>query len=326
MSRKPRLHETGDIHHIMSHGIDSLNLFENDQDRQVFMNILDKNFLQFDCHCYGFVFMDNHYHLLIRPAGDTLSKMMRIINNTYARYLNKSRGRRGYVFRDRFKSIPTRDLNYVRNLILYIHANPVRGNILKSTKELDSFRWSSHRLLKRKKDLFSWFKRDYTLSLFTSQKRTCLNGYISELRSHTNETTEDFNAWDVDPDHKTPEPIIPSTVFKKEAQWVRKIVKEAEKKLQIRKKLICQPDIIKKLLSASCKQFSINKNDFEENIRHRTNEICRVVKLFSYWAIEIAGFSGVLVGKILHRSNSSVLRMASLGRPIAQNIPFPVKV
>jgi len=200
MSRKPRMHETGDIHHVMSHGIDSLNLFENEQDCQTFLAILEKNFLQFECHCYGFVFMKSHYHLLIRPSGENLSKMMRIINNTYARYINKSRNRRGYVFFDRFKSIPTRDLNYVKNLILYIHANPIRANIVSSTKELDSYSWSSHNLLKEDTSSCSWFKRDYILSMFTSQNSSSYKNYTKELRSYTNEKTEDFHAWAVEID------------------------------------------------------------------------------------------------------------------------------
>ena len=326
MSRKPRLHETGDIHHIMSHGIDSLDLFENEQDCQAFMNILNTNFLRFDCHCYGFVFMKNHYHLLIRPSGDTLSKMMRVINNTFARYINKTRNRRGYVFRDRFKSIPTRDLNYVKNLILYIHSNPVLANIVSSTRKLNTYNWSSHTFLSKKDNPYSWYKRDYVLSVFTNKNNSSYKNYIKQLLAYTNETPDSFNAWDLDLNHNTPDPVIPSKVFKKEATWVRKKVREAEQKQKTIETLIRQPNIIQILLNASCKQFSMEKIDYEKKIRHQTVEICKVIKLFSYWAIEVAGFSGVLVGKLLGRSNTSVLRAATLGESLALEVPFPIKI
>ena len=326
MSRKARLHETGDIHHIMSHGIDSLDLFENEQDRQTFMSILNTNFLRFDCHCYGFVFMKNHYHLLIRPSGDTLSKMMRVINNTFARYINKTRNRSGYVFRDRFKSIPTRDLNYVKNLILYIHSNPVSANIVSSIRKLDRYNWSSHIFLTKKENPYSWYKRDYVLSVFTNKNNGSYKSYIKELQAYTNEPSDCFNAWDLDLDHSTPDPVIPSKVFKKEATWVRKKVREAEKKQKTMEMLIRQPNIIQTLLKASCKHFAIKKYDFEQKIRHQTVEICKVIKLFSYWAIEVAGFSGVLVGKLLQRSNTAVLRSATLGESMALEVPFPIKI
>ena len=169
MSRKSRQQEPGDIHHVMSHGIDSLNLFETEEDCQKFAEILQKNFEKYDCHCYGFIFMRNHYHLLIRPSGDTLSLVMRTINNTYASYINKTRQRRGYVFWDRFKSIPTRDLFYVKKLVLYFHGNPLRAGIVKSIKELDNYYWSSHTAMTKKLNPFPWLNRDYTLSLFSTQ-------------------------------------------------------------------------------------------------------------------------------------------------------------
>ena len=147
MSRKPRMHKTGDVHHVMAHGIDSLKLFYTDDHRRYFLSLMDKHFTENKCHCYGFALMDNHYHMILRPSGNNFSDMMRNINSAYASWLNKQLQRNGYVFRNRFKSIPTRDQNYIRNLIMYVHANPLRaGNVL-SINELDSL--PSHRISKK---------------------------------------------------------------------------------------------------------------------------------------------------------------------------------
>jgi hypothetical protein len=40
MPRQARMHEVGDVHHVMSHGIDSLNLFETEQDCTTIQNSL----------------------------------------------------------------------------------------------------------------------------------------------------------------------------------------------------------------------------------------------------------------------------------------------
>ncbi len=326
MSRKPRLHETGDIHHVMSHGIDTLNLFETDQDRIKFIEILEKNFLKYDCHCYGFTTMKSHYHLLLRPSGDNFSKMMRNINNTFARYINKTRKRRGYVFFDRFKSIPTRDLNYVKNLVLYIHSNPLRNNTVSALNKLDAYRWSSHNALTQKDNPYSWFKSDYTLALFNKQGESNYENYREQLQNYVAGDTKHFKAWAVDTDYKRPDPKIPSEVFKNEAEWVKAIVKRTEEKRVFREKIVHQPSIIQQLLNASCKKFSLTRDAFDKNLKNHTKKISSVIKLFSYWAIEIVGFSGVFVGHILQRSNSSVLRSAMLGKNLGLEIPFPIKV
>lgn len=322
MSRKPRMQESGDIHHVMSHGIDSLNLFETESDCITFLNILQTNFEKYECHCYGFVLMKNHYHLLIRPSGNTLSELMRTVNNTFARYINKTRHRRGYVFYDRFKSIPTRDIQYVKKLILYIHANPFHANVVSSVDELSSS-WSSHRALINADNLFPWLNRDYMLSLFSSNASE--NTYLDELAQYVNQPTEDFHAWKQEIDRELPEPVLPSEVFHQEAAWVRKTVKEAEQKRIVREKLIRVPNIIQKLLTASCDYFSLDRKSFDEHIQKQTRPITSVIQLFSYWAIEVVGFSGTVIGRIFQRSNTAILRAATLGKKVAPQVPFPIQ-
>jgi REP element-mobilizing transposase RayT len=322
MSRKARMLEPGDIHHVMSHGIDSLNLFETETDCQKFLTILKTNFEKYECHCYGFILMKNHYHLLIRPSGNTLSPLMRVINNTFARYINKTRKRRGYVFFDRFKSIPTRDINYVKKLILYIHANPLRAQIVSSVEELGNFVWSSHIALMNKYNPFPWLNRDYIAALFSSHNSK--NNYLNELTRYVKQPKGSFYAWKQEIDRELPELVLPSEVYHQEAAWVRKIVKEAEQKRIMREKLIRIPNIIQKLLNASCDYFSIKRKFFDDHLYRQTRTISSVVKLFSYWAIEVVGFSGTVIGRILQRSNTAVLRAATLEKISYRKVPFPI--
>jgi REP element-mobilizing transposase RayT len=316
------MNEPGDIHHVMSHSIDSLNLFENESDYGAFTNILKMNFEKYDCHCYAFVCMNNHYHLLIRPSGNTFSKLMQTINNTFARYINKTRNRRGYVFYDRFKSIPTRDLEYVKNLVLYIHGNPLRANIIETVDDLSSYTWSSHRALIGKDDSFPWLNRDYVLSLFSREDSGTT--YLEELTRYEQQTNETFDSWNREIDREIPQPELPSAIFHEEAAWVRKTIKEAELQRIFREKVIRVPGVIQKLLNSSCDYFSIDRQTFDENIKRKTRSISSVIKLFSYWAIE-AGISGTVIGRILKRSNTAVLRAASYGKLAALQIPFPVE-
>ncbi|MGD9200256.1 MAG: transposase, partial [Chitinispirillia bacterium] len=286
MPRKSRQQEPGDIHYVMSHGIDSLNLFETEQDCLKFQEILQKNFEKYDCRCYGFIFMRNHYHILIRPSGDTLSLVMRAINNTYARYLNKTRQRKGYVFWDRFKSTPTRGLFYVKKLVLYFHANPLRAGIVKNVKELYMYYWSSHTAMTKKLNPFPWLNRDYTLSIFSIQEEYDSKDYYHALETYLHQPKENFNAREKEINRENPEPKLSSQVHDEEAAWVRETVQKAEQRRIMQEQLIQQPDIIQRLLDASCEAFSLSRENFNENIKNRTRKISSVIKLFSYWVIE----------------------------------------
>jgi hypothetical protein len=42
--------------------------------------------------------------------------------------------------------------------------------------------------------------------------------------------------------------------------------------------------------------------------------------------VKIVGFPATIIGRILQRSNTSVLRSAILGKSIAQDVIFPVKL
>ncbi|MBD3391383.1 MAG: hypothetical protein GF418_04985 [Chitinivibrionales bacterium] len=145
MPRRRRIEVPGELHHVMARGLDGMDIFRSDKDRNHFLHLLGKYLQMFDIRCYAWALMPNHYHFLVRPPGRDLGIMMRRLNGSYARYFNKTCGRRGYVFMDRYKSVATQDLMYFRELIRYIHLNPMRARVVKKLTSLASYRWSSHR-------------------------------------------------------------------------------------------------------------------------------------------------------------------------------------
>jgi hypothetical protein len=101
-------------------------------------------------------------------------------------------------------------------------------------------------------------------------------------------------------------------------------VQKAEQKRIMQEQLIQEPDIIQRLLNTSCEAFSISRDKFDENIKNRTRKISSVIKLFSYWVVEKVGFPATVIGRVLQRSNTAVLRSACLGKSIAQDKKFPI--
>jgi len=126
MPTKKRIVVPGAIAHIMARGIDGRIIFKDDDDRSCFLSLLSESMVKTGYRCYGWVLMNNHYHLVVRCNDNSLDELMRTMNSRYAKYFNRKYTRRGYLFQDRFKSIITQDQHYLEELIRYVHLNPIR--------------------------------------------------------------------------------------------------------------------------------------------------------------------------------------------------------
>jgi hypothetical protein len=262
--------------------------------------------------------MDNHYHLILRPSSDDFSRMMRNLNSTYARYVNKSRKRRGYVFFDRFKSIPTRNRNYLRRLLFYVHANPLRAGTAKSINDLGGFAWTSHReYLDPSQKRFGWLQTDYFSKLLNSN--SAKDTYLEQLSNYLG---EEFDPWQIDEQCDRPNVDVPQNICSTDALWIRQKITVAEQ-LRIRmQKLQKRPKVIQELLKGACLQCGVSQADIFRSSKRRT--VSRTVQLFSYWAVRCAGFSAAFIGRVINRSGSAILRAAELGEGVSAPLPISV--
>ncbi|MBD3319899.1 MAG: hypothetical protein GF350_02270 [Chitinivibrionales bacterium] len=144
MPRTIRFEFPGSIAHIMSRGLDGIGIFTEDDERYEFLYRLKKYLRSTGYLCYAWALMDNHYHLLLRTNENPMSKVMRGLNGGYARWFNKRHGRRGYLLQDRFKSILCQDTEYAKQLIRYIHLNPLRSGKVNSLDKLKYWKWCGH--------------------------------------------------------------------------------------------------------------------------------------------------------------------------------------
>ena len=90
-----------------------------------------------------------------------ISNFMKNINSIYAMYYNKKTDRVGYVFRNRFKSVPIMDRKQLYTCIKYIHMNPVKAG---KVKEESDYRYSSYNDYLTSLPGFTSFNREVTAS------------------------------------------------------------------------------------------------------------------------------------------------------------------
>ncbi|MBM4331217.1 MAG: transposase, partial [Deltaproteobacteria bacterium] len=136
MPRLARLDAPGVLHHLMIRGIERRKIFWNEQDREDFLDRLSRLLPETDTACYAWVFISNHAHFLFRSGQVPLATVMRRLLTGYAGSFNRRHKRRGHLFQNRYKSIVCQEDTYLRELVRYIHLNPIRAGIVATLSDL----------------------------------------------------------------------------------------------------------------------------------------------------------------------------------------------
>jgi hypothetical protein len=111
------------------------------------------------------VFIENHAHFLFRTGKIPLATLMRRLLTGYAVSFNKRHNRHGQLFHNRYKSIVCQEEVYLRELVRYIHLNPIRAGIVSTITELNKYAYCGHSVLMGRKKR-PWQDVNYVLSFF----------------------------------------------------------------------------------------------------------------------------------------------------------------
>ena len=110
--------------HVMNRGARRAQIFKDDEDRHLFVDLLGKYCLKNGVKLTSWCLMSNHYHTEPDTEGTPLTHLMHDLDGTYARHFNEKYDLNGCLFQGRFKSMSIsgkRGLAYVSR---YIHLNP----------------------------------------------------------------------------------------------------------------------------------------------------------------------------------------------------------
>ncbi len=176
MPRKARIDAPGALHHVIVRGIERGKIFRSDYDRKNFLNRLGKLIPETQTDCFAWALIPNHVHLLLRTGLVPISVLMRRLLTGYAVWFNKKYRRHGQLFQNRYKSILCQEDPYLKELVRYIHLNPLRAGLVEDMKKLDKHPWCGHSVLMNKTKQ-AWQNVDYVYGLFSEEKRMARTRY-----------------------------------------------------------------------------------------------------------------------------------------------------
>ena len=176
MPRQARLDAPGTLHHVIIRGIERKKIIDGDRDKQDFINRMGTIALETGTSIYAWALMINHAHILLRSGTSGLSRYMSRFLTGYAVSYNLRHDRHGHLFQNRYKSIVCEEDPYFKELVRYIHLNPLRAKLVSNISSLDHFNCCGHSVLvgKLKND---WQDRDYVLRWFGHKEGEAIRIY-----------------------------------------------------------------------------------------------------------------------------------------------------
>lgn len=141
MPRQERKKSNSGIYHIMLRGINQQQIFEDQEDNEKFLEILEAYKVISNYKIIAYCLMGNHVHLMLKTENDSLGQIFKRIGARYVYWYNIKYKRVGHLFQDRYRSEPVENDKYLLTVLRYIHQNPIKANLAKTINE---YKYSSY--------------------------------------------------------------------------------------------------------------------------------------------------------------------------------------
>jgi REP element-mobilizing transposase RayT len=324
MPRKARIDAPGALHHIIVRGIEKKAIFRDVVDRKDFLKRLGAILIDTETNCYGWVLMRNHVHLLLRTGLAPIATVMRRLLTGYAVSFNRRYRRHGHLFQNRYKSFLCEEQLYLKELVRYIHLNPLRAKVVKGLNELKRYAFCGHSVLmgKRKND---WQDCQYVLRLFGESvftARRSYGGYVAKGVSQGRRLdlvggglVRSVGGWSTLKGLrgsglriKGDERILGSSDF------VERVLKDANEQLEQRLQLDASGPGLDELIGKVAVTFDLSVDDLKTSSKHRRIVHARAV--LCYLAVRKLRFSCADVARRLNISPNTVSMAVSRGQKI----------
>src|SRR5271157_5846403 len=121
MPRRLRIQFEGAIYHVMAKGNGRQRIVHDDPDRQRLLDDLRRTVLRCEWELPAFVFMPNHFHLVVWPSADgDLSRWMHWLLTAHIRRYQRHYHATGHVWQGRFNAFPIQDDDHLLVVLRYV--------------------------------------------------------------------------------------------------------------------------------------------------------------------------------------------------------------
>ncbi len=285
MARRKRFHSQRATYHVMLRGNDGQHIFFCEADRVRLCLLMQEGVERFGHRIHAFCFMSNHIHLAIQVSEASISRIIQHLAFRYTRYINRSQRRIGHLFQGRFKSILVQGDLYMKELVRYIHLNPVRSGMVDLP---DKYVWSSHNAYMQE-TAFIWLEQSRVLHCFGDTPGKAVQKYGEYILKGIGKEPEfDFKSGDIEGILGTKE--FAEDVIRQNSQTTKQKITLAELTFEV------------------CKKYRLSEQELCMPGKHPMNSRARAV--LALLVRETEGVSIEGLARFLKREASGVSKLA----------------
>jgi hypothetical protein len=275
--------------------------------------------------------MKNHVHLLLRSGVSGISQLMRRLLTGYAVYFNRRYRRHGQLFQNRFKSIICQENVYFKELVRYIHLNPVRAKVVGDIGSLNRYPFCGHSALMGKQKR-PWQQNDYVLSYFGKSVSDARKSYFKYVQSGFNQgrrpeligggLIKGLGGWKAVRKIrlKGQDRVKSDARILGDSDFVTRILEEANEKLDRHYELKSRGYDLTKVEERVAEIFGIERDVIYSSGRRQQQMQAR--SLFCHWAVDELGMSRTEIARCLGMTQPGVGYAVNRGAQIAQSMNY----
>jgi REP element-mobilizing transposase RayT len=326
MPRQARIDAPCALHHIIARGIERSKIFRETADYEDFLRRLGQLLMQTETKCFAWALIPNHFHLLLKTGNVPIATIMRRLLTGYATVFNRRHQRSGHLFQNRYKSILCQEDTYLKELVRYIHLNPLRARLVGDVEVLADYPYAGHGAILGKRNC-EWQTTEEILSLFGSKLRLARQNYQEYIAAGAQLGKQpgltggglirSAGGWAGVQDlrsagsfQKSDERILG------DGDFVESVLAEADEQLARRYALKAKGITLDELQQTVARQNGIEPEDLLGASKSRKVVMARI--LFSYWAVRELGVSMTTVAQHLKISLPTVSVAVQKGERIVK--------
>ena len=142
MPRRPRILIEGGVYHVYNRFARGESVFADPEEAIAFVELLRDVKQRDGLTILAWAVLSNHFHLAVRTSAIPLSRTMKHLQGTYSRTFNRRWRRSGPLWQSRYQARLVEDQQYLDQVIIYIHLNPVRAGLVDDSVD---YRLCGHR-------------------------------------------------------------------------------------------------------------------------------------------------------------------------------------
>ena len=322
MPRRGRLYIPEGCYHVIGRGLERRYLFEDSADKRDFLSRLGQNLRRSGAQCLAWALMFNHYHFLILLGVQPLGKLMAPALGGFAGNYNRRHHRSGYVFQNRFTSILCDEGSYLLELVRYIHLNPMRAKMIESVSDLGKYPWTGHAgMIVRCRQ--NWHAVEEVLPHFDQGPSIARRKYLEFIEAGAANSdgaslsggglVRSYGSWEsVGQLRKEQIVCIGDERILGESEFVTRVLKEDEFRLESKSKISRDGWTIDKLVIWVCAHYEVEQSALY--VRSRDNSVSKAKAVICYLAAEKLGISTTEIAAQLGISRQAASKWIPKGR------------